>query len=717
MAYTKDELEKTITQALADADQGAAMERVTSTVGQLGPLALVAGSVAIAPLAGSVAIVGGAVGLGTYGMLQLVQSRRLGHFLPIPGVPMSLDNLTHGVTKTLGNILNQPVPEKSEPIRINNSDWLSDRDRRQHYLLMYADDIIIEQTLKAKDGTSFQTVVDMAVRASELVISDEEIRQPLLAHKAINEVRMALKGDTTGIELKEAKQAAKVLAEAKRETAAGRMDEKEYEALAEQVKLSYPKIEEVSTAVSVPVVTSEPVSGTPTVTPESVGNQTQLGAIDVPAIPVNTPAVEIDFTPVEETTAQPETDPMEILFDGGTLSAKFLNKPMAERAQIMLQLLKEAGCDIEQFVGDQLLGSTGTQRAGKTTLLLCLSILEMAMGKQCHYITVDDDLYPVAFTSATAGLTTGKAAYQKFFTDLQGLKKGQHKDIIYFLDEATKATNQLGESSRDSLWSGLLTGFIKTGASARIVVHGITSSAMGIPNGFAAQAKDEATFFKALRARDVHTDRSKYEGSGKYPSGQYRGLTAVGHNYEANSNTFALPDWLKFDTTQGHPCYVRSLLRFFPELDTRAEGAIPKPYGEKQKAAIKLPTQFSAPVVEDDTHTADVEEVTLSSNIGVNLKPNIDREELGDSGLTVDEACNTIAKYLHKNYGKTRGLSSILSQAFSTKKQEALKPFSKALIRKVAKDNPENFQLAEEDGDLKLTCVECRLSEKAYYPL
>ena len=272
-----------------------------------------------------------------------------------------------------------------------------------------------------------------------------------------------------------------------------------------------------------------------------------------------------------------------VLFAGGRINPHFLSFTLPQRAEIIFKTLKEEGCDIEQFVGDQLMGATGAQRSGKTTLLMMLSILEVALtGKKMFYLTVDDDVYPMAFDGMEFGLDNGKAGYQHFISELPKLKKGSAKDVIWVLDECTKATNRLGEDANEELWNGLLTGFVKTGASVRMVAHGTTSKSMGIPNGFAAQVKDEATFVKALRARDI--TGKDYAGSGKYPSGVYRDLELSGHSYQEGKETFSVPSWMLFDKTEdGDPCYVRSLLRFFPEMDTRVTGKEPPSILKKDK--------------------------------------------------------------------------------------------------------------------------------------
>ena len=309
-----------------------------------------------------------------------------------------------------------------------------------------------------------------------------------------------------------------------------------------------------------------------TATLSRVGNPTRLGLS--PAGPTLDATVSTGHSQSSQTTAGIQagvkrSEIMTTLFANGRINPDFLARSQRERAQFILEALRSDGCDIAQFVGDQLLGATGTQRSGKTTLLMILSILEMALnGKEIHYLTVDDDLYPVTFTSAVSGMDRGIEGYEKFLRKLAGLKKGEARNLIWFLDECTKTLNLMGKAAKESLWNGLLTGFIKSGGSVRLVTHGTTAPTMGIPDGYVAQVKDEATFVKALRKRDDGT--GDFDGSGKYPSGKYLGLEVQGVSYEPTGERFAIPGWLLFDNNEdGAPCYVCSLLRFFPELDTR----------------------------------------------------------------------------------------------------------------------------------------------------
>lgn len=342
-----------------------------------------------------------------------------------------------------------------------------------------------------------------------------------------------------------------------------------------------------------------------------IGNQTRLKALDVQSVPV----ISNEHENISSNTSQVDKEvSTNILFSNGNINKDFLSLPIKERAKKILALLKAEGCDIEQFVGDQIMGATGSQRSGKTTLLMILSILESVMNdKELHYITVDDDVYPVAFTSMTCGLESGKAAYRNFINKLESLEKGKHKHVITILDECTKATDRLEDEYRDLLWNGLITGFIKTGASVRLAVHGTTSKTMGIPNGLAAQVKDESTFVKAQRVRDVTKD---FEGTGKWPSGKYLGLDLDGINYVPTEESFQLPNWLLFDKNEdGDKCYVRSLLRFFPEKDTRISGFKCPSYLSNSSPSVEtiLPS-FEVKTGNEDVHISADTHIAPSSN-------------------------------------------------------------------------------------------------------
>ena len=200
----------------------------------------------------------------------------------------------------------------------------------------------------------------------------------------------------------------------------------------------------------------------------------------------------------------PEGAPSAI-FQDGEISVEFLALPAKDRAELVLKELKKAGCDIEQFVGDQLIGATGNQRSGKTSILMCLSILEsVLLDKDIVYLSCDDDIYPVRFAKVYGGNEEkGMAGYRKAIGDIQALRKDSAHDRIWFFDECTKTLRLMGKDAGNDLWNALLTGFLKTGGSVRMVMHGKTATAMGIPSGYSEQAKSEVLMLGALWARQA----------------------------------------------------------------------------------------------------------------------------------------------------------------------------------------------------------------------
>lgn len=279
----------------------------------------------------------------------------------------------------------------------------------------------------------------------------------------------------------------------------------------------------------------------------------------------------------------PDGAPQSIFGESGILP-EFLALPLDQRAEVVLRELKSAGCDIEQFVGDQLIGATGNQRSGKTSILMCLSILESALlDKEIVYLSCDDDIYPVRFAKVYGGNEEkGKAGYRKAISSIQSLKKDSAHDKIWFFDECTKTLRLMGKGAGDDLWNALLTGFLKTGGSVRLVMHGKTATSMGIPSGYSDQAKSELIMLGALWARQAG---DSYSGTGKYPSGQYQMLDTMGGRYEATDEVFTLPTWLLFAKGAGSrakPCYVHSMLALFPELDKRVPAGRSLPKNEAE---------------------------------------------------------------------------------------------------------------------------------------
>ena len=253
---------------------------------------------------------------------------------------------------------------------------------------------------------------------------------------------------------------------------------------------------------------------------------------------------------------------------------EMLQLPIKKRAEEMMRHLKLSGCNLRPYIYDKVIIATGTQRSGISTIIVLIGILEAALlGKQLRYITSDGDIYPVAFN----GLANGAEFYGKATEEIEATRPGQASDVVWIFDEVTKQSTPV----KEGLWEQLLTGFVKTGASARLITHGTTMKAIGFPAGMADQVKTEAVIVKALRKSDAvgREAAASLPNGGQHPSGEYRRQELVKDALtDVKGEMLQLPEWLLFDTNeQGNPCYVRTLLKYFPELDIRATGQSPAP--------------------------------------------------------------------------------------------------------------------------------------------
>ena len=243
--------------------------------------------------------------------------------------------------------------------------------------------------------------------------------------------------------------------------------------------------------------------------------------------------------------------------------AEYLRLSVHDRAEKLLEDLALSGCELMGLIYDPIVAVTGEQQSGKSTLLVILSIFETALrDRKIHYATTDGDIYPFQFASVVNCVE----GYKEEVGAVSRLVKGRAANHSWLFDELTK---QDRETITQPLWNQLLTGFVKTRASARLVIHGKTLSAMGVPTGFNEQAKQEATILRAKRMSEVASvsDRRKLAHGGRYPSGEYVYLEMDSDKLVDSRDCITLPDWLQFELNdEGLPCYVRSLLAYFPEL-------------------------------------------------------------------------------------------------------------------------------------------------------
>ena len=271
MAFTRESLNAAVSLKLADIDTASGMHRALFTLTQAGGLSCAVGAVLIAPLAIEVSAIAGVAGVTLYGISQLLQSQRLGYFLPLPGVPVSLEQFAYLPSVLVSQLMSGDRPIAPEPVEIIPTDWLPQRERRINYLLTYAPDLLIIAAEHAQEGISFAAIVDSAVRASEYAISDQQINNPVLALKLAPDVRALIQGDTTKLE---AQQRAAIEGEwqrAQREHAAGLIAAEELSAIEAEVSQLAPDVVKAASAITTSTApASNPFPDTPTASSEPV---------------------------------------------------------------------------------------------------------------------------------------------------------------------------------------------------------------------------------------------------------------------------------------------------------------------------------------------------------------------------------------------------------------------------------------------------------------
>ena len=286
--------------------------------------------------------------------------------------------------------------------------------------------------------------------------------------------------------------------------------------------------------------------------PSQIGSVTRLRAVDV------------ESRSSDESPATPT-------------KAEILGMPLDQRADYLLKLLADYGCDLRNLIGRPTLAAGGLQRSGKTTLLLLTGILEKAKGNKLFYVTRDNDLYPISFDGyANGSAEEAIKALSVLNTTINAGSMGSLSGQTWVLDEFSTISGLLPKPKQAEFWGMALTGFAKQGGRVRFAVHHKTASANGLPPG-------QAETFKA-EIKMLWTDRAELEDGTYQPSGQYELLQESNGYYRESGQTFQIPQWLLTDTNpawHNAPCPVRSLLSFFPEFDTR-KGAIAHPLNESK---------------------------------------------------------------------------------------------------------------------------------------
>ena len=335
--------------------------------------------------------------------------------------------------------------------------------------------------------------------------------------------------------------------------------------------------------------------------------------------------------------------------------SELLQLPIAERAESLLESLALSGCDLRDLLHDSIVAVTGEQQSGKSTLLVILSIFETALlDKKVHYATTDSDVYPFKFASVVDSVE----GYRDEVKTVSQLTKGKASDQSWLFDELTR---QDRETISQPLWNQLLTGFVKTRAHARLVIHGKTLPAMGVPNGFNEQAKQEATILRAKRMSETVavSERRKLAHGGRYPSGQYTYLEMDSDNKLSDSkDTLTLPDWLQFELNdEGLPCYVRSVLAYFPELQGQVE---PRSYQ----------TVAAVPVADNSIDSARQQLTALWEGATTIAHPSKDEIDLEEKEIceNTERFAYVVVKYLSDRQLNKTTLAQLLANCYELKK-------------------------------------------------
>ena len=249
MAYSRESLNEAICLKLTDIDQASGMHRGLFTTTQVAGVVGVAGAILISPLAIEVAAITAAAGGIFYGVSQLMQTKRTGHFLPLPGVSLSASQLTYRIGAIAAQLMGESAPIAAEEVRLLPTDWLPEKERRINYLLTHCPDLLIAAAETAQDGISFSAIVDTAVRASEFAITDAQLSNPISGHKLAGEVRKVLTGDTSTLEANQNRAIAAEYRRAQTALEAGELSADEFAAFEADVREIAPDVFEDAIAL------------------------------------------------------------------------------------------------------------------------------------------------------------------------------------------------------------------------------------------------------------------------------------------------------------------------------------------------------------------------------------------------------------------------------------------------------------------------------------
>ena len=398
------------------------------------------------------------------------------------------------------------------------------------------------------------------------------------------------------------------------------------------------------------------------------------------------------------------------LLVNGSPNPSLLSMPLRDRAIVILDALDSAGFTIKKYLNRPTFCAGTKQRSGKTALLVMMAIFEKAIhNRKIFYATADNDIYPFAFDGVAAGNPdNARSGFDAFCERVNSADVGSMIDETWVLDEFARTASGYDDQQRLNLWTMPLSGIAKTGGKFRGILHGTTASMCAVPSGWKETFAQEIVMARGGR---------ELNESGVYqPTGIYE-MYGDGDKDELKpmNECFSIPVWLLISVNESYyktPCPVRSLLEFFPELDTR-KGAIAGELLANTKP-VSSPGEPSKPARKAEENTAATEEYSPSIE-GCDPPVSPLSIPLSNSDKTIAWFLDSIARYMHKHPGKTRTGSSLLSICFSDVTKPVAKEHMQMLIETLAQQHSDSFEVVDCCGAIGLKCHTPKKSVGDYY--
>jgi len=426
------------------------------------------------------------------------------------------------------------------------------------------------------------------------------------------------------------------------------------------------------------------------------------------AAPVSTDETS-PYDDIDMEEAQQQSDPTYAL--GGQLFPLFqspgvphpdlMSLPLADRGKLVLEAIDAAGGNLGMFLNRPTFFSGGRSRAGKTSILTMMAILEAAIyGRKVVYITADQEIYPFAFSEiATGSPANAKAGFLQFAEIVSNAGQGELDGYSFVLDEFARTVGKLSAEQKEELWTVPLVALAKTKGKMRGVLHGKTSAMCGVPNGWNQTFLDEVVIAQGERTQS-------HDGT-YHPAGKYDLLESGGKDtLDSSGVCIFIPEWLKFarnETLENSPCFVRSLLAFFPELDTRKTGHKPGQFVKADSVPVKPVIVPMTPAQGDEFEAEDIEVVPVMPAPLPKVKPvpsapsNPKEPVIEGTRYTVSEVMEKVAGYLKKQPGKSFTSAQVIRK-FNSADREGLGKIMPSILDALARHYPANYETTKLGG-------------------